>query len=121
MLPVKVAVSAAIGLSLLGVNAVAVSFGLASTPLFLSSLVMVAAEGLKVAFAVRRFHSAIDGNVMTPLMVAEGLSLLIDVLAVVLAVHAEAIHVRAGAFILCADFLILRIVGWNAISHFFWK
>ncbi len=121
MLPRKVALSAFVGAALLGANAVAVSLGFASLPLLLSSIAMVAAEGFKVVYAVRRFRCAIDGNVMTPLMVAEGVSLVADGLAVALAIHADSANVSAVSFILCADFFIVRIAGWGAISHFFWK
>ncbi len=121
MLPGKIAFSAAVGITLLGANAVLVSLGLASFPLLLSSLAMVAVEVVKVIFTVRRFRRAIDGNIMTPMMVAEGVSLLVDGLAVFLAIHADGSCAWVVPIILCADFLILRIAGWNALSHFFWK
>ncbi len=97
------------------------AFGAVGPIALVAGLLVVLAEVVKNVALGRASRRSGDGNVMPALLMAEGVSLLVDAAAVCAAVALDDVSRVAAGFALCAVFFMVRLTSAVASSEFLQK
>lgn len=83
--------------------------------------VILFVEVLKAAIIVKAYAKSADGNIIGTIVAAEGVSLLIDAAAVCITVFPYDVSRTSPLFVVCAAFILARLVSSITLSRILHK